>query len=308
MKIQMKITTLTILGLILLLMGAGFALVQKHTTTMTRSSTFPLRIPKAISCDAFQRTADRDLMARLGPAEAMEFTKQLDSLFVKPFVDDVHTRSLSVDGLEVTRAQFPALHSIILDCGRVLHITQIPRVFVVERTGLLIGLENFSEPVIVIHTSVLRRFKDQGELRFLIGRELGHLRAGHARWQSVLRTIQSGANQVGVETPIRFAILPLLNWAREAEKTADNAGLICTQDIKTAERALVRLATGIDDYTLRDISVDDYLKQPDSSRLSDFSRVALIWKEWNRAVPFAGERITELRSFESSDRYRNLWK
>lgn len=227
MKIQMKITTFTILGSILLLMGVGFALVQKRIATPTPNSTFAPRIPMAISCDTFQRTADRDLMARLGRAEEMEFTKQLDSLFVKPFVDDVHTRSLSVDGLEVTRAQFPALHSIIVDCSRVLHITQIPRVFVVERTGLLIGLENFSEPVIVIHASVLRRFKDQGELRFLIGREFGHLRAGHARWQSVLRTIRSGANQVGVETPIRFAILPLLNWAREAEKTADNGFDLC---------------------------------------------------------------------------------
>jgi Zn-dependent protease with chaperone function len=305
----MKKSTLPIIALLLLLAGVGMVLIQKRGDTTATNGNFKLTVPKVISCDDFQREADRELMERLHRAEGTEICARLDTHFVKPFIDDVRTRSFTIDGLEVTKAQFPALHSIVLDCARVLHITKPPRVFVVERTGLVIGVENFSEPVIVINTTVLRRFKDQRELRFLIGRELGHVVAGHGRWQTLLRSVQSTMNRLGIGgPPVRLAILPLLDWAREAEMSADNAGLVCTRDVMTAERTLVRLATGIDDFSLHDVKVDEYLKQGDAERLSDFSDLALFWKELNRPAPFAAKRIQQLRDYSESTRYRSLWK
>lgn len=313
MKLQIQRPMLPILGALVLIAGVGAFLFHKaarpDSGTGNAKSIGKPRVPRRISRADFQRPMDQDLMERLRKLEASDFCKSLDSNVVKPFVDDPHTAILTVDGLEVTATQFPALYRTTEECRRILHLTQPPRVFVVDRPGILIGVDNFTEPVVVINTTVLRRFKDERELRFLIGREFGHVLAGHARWQSLLRSTHSGANLVGLgAVPLRLTFLPLFQWAREAELTADNAGLICAQDSKIAERALVRLATGIDDFTLREINVEEYLKQKDSERLSDFSELALLWKELNRPVPFAVDRIRELRTFEKSERFRRIWR
>jgi len=248
-------------------------------------------------------------MERLRALETTEVAASVDSFLVKPLCDDVNTRSLAVDAVEVTDTQLSSLHSIVMDCSRVLHVPHVPRVFVSERPELLIAVENLSDPVIVIHASFLSRFQNEREQRFLVGREFGHIMAGHVRWQTLLRGIQSRVKRTGVGAfPFKVALLPFLEWTREAEMSADNAGLICAQDITSAEMALVRLATGIDDSALHDIKVDEYLKQADSHSLSDFSGVALSWKELSKPAPFTANRISQLREFEHSDGYRRLWE
>lgn len=267
------------------------------------------KVPKAISLTNFQRPLDRELIQRLKELEKSTITKALDEHFVKPFLDDVQTRTMTVDGLEVTPTQFLSLNAIVMDCARVLHIEKPPRIFVVERPGLLLAVENFSEPVILVHTSILRRFKNPAELRFLIGRELGHFQAGHTRWQTLVRKAQACLERADfMRTGVtRVALLPVFQWVREAEMTADNAGLVCAQDIQAAERAIVRLATGIDDFSLKEINVDGYLQQTGTQSFSDFSDFALLWKEFNRPIPFGPVRIKQLREFFASFNYRRLW-
>ncbi|MDX1952186.1 MAG: M48 family metallopeptidase [Verrucomicrobiota bacterium] len=302
---------ITICALLLALAtgGLALALIQKNAASGPQQHSVPRpKIPKAISSENFQRQADRDLIERLRKIEAAEITTKLDAVLVKPFVDDVNTRSLCVEGLEVSENQFPILHSIVLDCARILRVSPVPRVFVSERPELSIAIENFSEPVIVIHSSLLWRFQDGREQRFLIGREFGHIIAGHVRWQTLSRSAQLCVNQTGFGAgPLKLLVLPLLQWTREAEMSADNAGLICAQDIKIAERTLVSLATGVHDFALHEIHVDEYLKQAGAQSLSGFSEVALFWKELHKPTPFAPERIRQLREFEASDRYRRLW-
>lgn len=173
----MNKSTVAILVLLLLLAGAGFSLFQKRAA-QGQNGDFKPKVPRLILSENFQRQADTELMARLRRVETTEIAGSLDGFLVKPLFDDVNTRSLTVDGLEVTEKQFPSLHAIVMDCSRILHITRTPRVFVSERPDLLIAVENFSEPVIVIQSSVLWRYQDEREQRFLIGREFGHIMAG----------------------------------------------------------------------------------------------------------------------------------
>jgi len=281
-----------------------------HPLAASPTNLSELKVPKAISSPDFQRFMDRELILRLKELERSKIMNGLDKNFVKPFLDDLQTRSMTMDGLEVTTTQFPALNAIVIDCAKILHIERIPRVFIVERPSLLLTVENFSEPVVLINTTVLRRFKNPAELRFLIGREFGHIQAGHTRWQSLARKVQACLERADFthSGATRLALLPIFQWMKEAEMTADNAGLVCSQDINAAERAIVRLATGIDDFTLREINVEEYLQQARTQTFSEFSDLALRWKEFNRSTPFAQIRIKQLREFAASSTYRKLWE
>lgn len=249
-------------------------------------------------------------MRWLRKAEGNAVVRALDEHVIKPASDDVRTRRLTLEAIEVTAAQFPDLHAVVVLCARILHLQKPPRVFVSNDTKTSTVTENYSEPVIVLHASILDRFREPEELRFLIGRELGHMKAGHTRWNTLVRRVKSLADQLSIfgDTDTCLPLLPLLQWARQAEMTADNAGLICAQDQQAAERVLMRLATGVDDSAGTRLNVNAYLLQGEAEKLSGLSEFALLWREWSRPVPFGPHRIRQLREYHDSIRYNSLWE
>jgi Zn-dependent protease with chaperone function len=187
-------------------------------------------------------------------------------------------------------------------------LEKTPRVFLSEHAQFSTVTENYSEPVIILKACILDRFREPAELRFIIGRELGHVKTGHTRWNTLVRWMKSFADRLSIfgETDTCLPLLPLLRWGREAEMTADNAGVICAQDQQAAERVVVRLATGVDEHAGH-IDVDAFLQQSNTEKLSGFSEFALLWQEWNRPTPFAPSRIRQFRQFRESSRYKALW-
>ncbi len=84
-----------------------------------------------------------------------------------------------------------------------------------------------SEPFFVINSSFVENCSD-GELLFVLGHEIGHIKSGHTVYFNVARQLnmilgslhQLGqAASIGVEYAIK-------EWGRNAEYTADRAGLI----------------------------------------------------------------------------------
>ncbi|MEY2429306.1 MAG: hypothetical protein QOJ40_2191 [Verrucomicrobiota bacterium] len=281
----------------------------QHGAPFATSARQP-RLPKRLSPADYQTEQDARFTVRLREAERNRAMSSLDAHLIKPLMDDVRTRTLAVEGLEVTTEQFPELLATVKSCGRILHLARLPRVFISEGATLPIITDNYSEPVLIIQPGLLNRFREPAELRFLIGRELGHLQAGHVRWQTLLRQAKKlTARIVPFSNANTFpALLPLFYWARECEMTADNAGFICAQDIGTAERVLVQLAAGIDESSSGRINVAAYLRQAQTEKLSQASEGVLFWKELSAPVPFAPERIRQLRQYQSSDRYRAVWE
>jgi Zn-dependent protease with chaperone function len=278
--------------------------------SLSRVRTSHPRVPTRLLPQDFQTVEDARLMVLLRKAENTSAMKVLDEHVIKPVFDDVKTRRLTLECVEVTADQFSDLHSTVIVCSRILHLQKPPRVFVSNFTESSTLTENYSEPVIVLHASVLDRFRDPAERRFLVGRELGHVKAGHTRCNTLVRRMKSLADRLSVFGNVDSCspLLPVLQWARQSEMTADNAGLICAQDQQTAERVLMRLATGVDDPAGTPPNVNAYMRQGDEARLSGLSEFALLWREWNRPVPFGPHRIRQLRDYYDSIRYTSLWK
>ncbi len=107
---------------------------------------------------------------------------------------------------------------------------------------------------LVITSALLSLFDGRAaELKFVVGRELGHIKCGHPELKrksyAVLSVIQ-GINTAVI--PDRYQdVLPLLalgrllTWCRESEFSADRAGLLCCGEPKVAYEAIMRLQHGL---------------------------------------------------------------
>ena len=129
---------------------------------------------------------------------------------------------------------------------------------------------------IVLGTSHLINFAND-EMLFVLAREMGHCRAGHALWKTVIRflagdtAVHSGIlsngllNAISPTKLIEGALdMPLMAWSRQSDVTADRAGLMAVGDEGLARRVL--LAWSIRSARLlQQVNIDEWMKQEDAS-------------------------------------------
>jgi len=225
----------------------GFGLNRFQSQAKSARISAQLRVPRKLCIEDFQTVEDERLMEWLRMVEENKTTKAVDAYLIKPLLDDLNTSMRSVEDVEVTTNQLPHLNATIETCARILHLQKSPRVFVSAHTTLPVCTVNYAEPLVVIESGLLNRFRDPAEIRFLIGRELGHIKAGHVRWLVLIRQIKTLADKMTFlgSGKASSALLPALHWARACEMSADNAGCICAQDPRVGERVLLQMATGI---------------------------------------------------------------
>lgn len=291
--------SMLLLGLALVAL-AGYLVARK---TGCRIAGFPIsravRFPEQVLDEDFQRPLDRDILEKLYAFDRSQVGTWIDWKILKPIVDDVTTLNFSVNGVEITAEQYPQINDMVNDCARILGIKR-PHVYVANRPGINALTANFAEPIIVIHSELFRRFTDPLELRFIIGHEMGHIRCRHVKWMTILNVaIKALPLNLGAA-----GLLPFLKWAREAEMSADNAGLLCCQNIRAAETALARMVLNKEGR----INVDEYLKQREKLDASTFAEAVLLWNQLAREHPFIPDRIVSLREYAKSPRYRHLWE
>ena len=299
-----------IFGLALMVM-CGFALHFLHGNfnIFGAQRAVQPRIPKALVLEDYQTPEDARLMQWLCRIEQSRAGRQLDADFVKPLIDDANTQKLAIRAIEATPTQFPALDQTVRICARILHMPK-PRTFVCQSTALPISTENYADPVIVVEASVLQRFQDPAELRFLVARELAHIAAHHARWASLLRETQSIAEHNGLvgkaaESALKMS---LSKCVCESQITADRGGLIASQDVRASERALVKLATGFDDVGIAAVNIDEYLAQSVTGQSMALASPRVVLNAPATKADSIPERIQRLREYAKSSGYAAIWK
>ena len=169
--------------------------------------------------------------------------------------------------------QFPDVWNQAVLAARILGLPKMPDVYISGDqmwNTYTYGTENSS--FIVLGTSHLINFAGD-ELLFVLAREMGHCRAGHALWNTVLRfvagdvSVHTGLlsngliNAINPTKLIQGAIdLPLMAWSRQSEITADRAGLMAVGDEALARRVL--LAWSIRSARLLQmVNIEEWMKQ-----------------------------------------------
>jgi len=233
-----------------------------------------------------------------GPVKAV-MSKAMNTLVSFQFGHDL------AQGTPIDQKSFPELFKVLSHCAKTLGIP-IPHAVAQHDPNLFNAHTAGTDEYAFINiSSALLHFFTKEEACFVIGHECGHIAANHAMYQTLVETLTGGVTPyLGPIGDILRATagLPLLAWSRRAEITADRAGLLCCGDISIAERALLRLVTGLADAGLVDI--DSYLHR---SRIAeDFHGIGAQLHELMASHPMIPKRIEALRLFADSELYYSL--
>ncbi|HEY5093726.1 MAG TPA: M48 family metalloprotease [Candidatus Eremiobacteraceae bacterium] len=182
--------------------------------------------------------------------------------------------------------QLPAVYAVAARCARDLGM-RMPNIFVREDQYTCVTSMGLGEPYSIVISSTWLPHLDDDELAFLIGRELGHIAAGHSRITSLF-------SASGRENP--FVSIVFGAWLRRTEYTADRVGLLCCGSIEAASRAVFtcafhQVSKKVDYTAFIDQRVE--LQSDPTLRLGE-----LLGQE-----PYATNRLRELETFAATPLY-----
>lgn len=242
--------------------------------------------------------------------------------WVSAAVDSSKIASAIQEGLSIEGQQpLAKLDRLVEDCAQTLGVRK-PTVIVrntPETTAYIVAAE--TDTFLVLTSGLLRLFDGaEDELRFVVGRELGHLKCEHLAIRkatfgllAVLNTIDSRVVPAEARNVLPTLLVGrMITWMREAEISADRAGLICCGRPQTAFNALARLLHGLPKGTeILDPEHPDF----------DAAKIVSHFEKWEhrplyqfvtflqqqpRAAPFIAQRLAALKLFAESDQYRGL--
>lgn len=190
--------------------------------------------------------------------------------------------------VRVHEAQYPRVFSIVKNACAALEIP-MPLVFVREDNFVPVAALGFGEPYSLVLSSHWIEVFEDDELSFAIGRELGHIAAGHTRFLSLLSVN-------GNENPIVAMIFGA--WLRRCTTTCDKVGLLCCGSIDAAIRAM-----GVSAFHefARKVDFDVFAQQQAEIESDTIFR----WGVWLGSEPYATTRIASLRAFMLTPAYES---
>ena len=211
-----------------------------------------------ISSRAWEHPADR------GALTALRELRGFDDL-VKAFFGMWNERGFRLSylagAIRVDHRQYPRVYQRYTEAARVLDVDDLPELYVEQAPIISSKAIGMDKPFVVISTAAVEKLDDE-ELRTLLGRELGHVRSGHAVYQTIMTILTRWVANVSWipvgALAIRAIIVAMYEWWRKAELSADRAGLLAGQDPAASLRLLMKLAGGGD---LSQIDTAAFLEQ-----------------------------------------------
>lgn len=190
----------------------------------------------------------------------------------------VTQRQLVGNSLVVSENQFTDINNITKENAEQFGIT-IPKVFITQDPYINAYTLGIKKPYAVVLTSALVESLTRDELDYVIGHEMGHIKFGHSRILSLI-------SPIGRDIP--FISWLYGSWQRNAEYTADRAGLVLTGKVKPALTAILKMAVGT--KLARLVDADEVIKQIGEGNKGLFSKVG----ELILTHPYATNRIRSL--------------
>lgn len=139
-----------------------------------------------------------------------------------------------------------------------------------------------TRPFMVVSSGLMDMLDDQ-ELLFVVGHELGHIKFGHVLYTVLARNLTVileliGKATLGLGQLVGYGLaLPLFDWYRKAELSADRAGLLCVQDRDVPIRTLMKLAGGSPTLSAQ-MNQDEFMRQVRAYEEADSSTLNKMYK------------------------------
>ena len=196
--------------------------------------------------------------------------------------------------VRVSPRQFPELYDLATQAAERLSSPYVP-VYVKRASEMNIYTVGFwRHPLIVLTSSLVDQMMPDN-LQFFIGREIGHVQAGHTWLRTLLKPL-------GAEVPIIGRLLNSVvfgDWVNRAELTADRAGLIACRSLTSAISTMLKFGVGVRLFEKLDIK--EFLEQ-----INDVRDVRGHLTEIVAEQPYLTQRVRALVRYSLSDEFGDL--
>lgn len=164
------------------------------------------------------------------------------------------------EGINITSESLPEMHDQLVRACRVLNVSKIPN----YSTDWYYGIHQFSNGEknhrLVMMSGSADLLTD-AEMQFCLGHEIAHHEAGHKPYHMLVECfylpfIDDGAFSIWAS----IVKLPLLEWYRTSDYTADRVGLLCCQSLDAALSFMIKKA-GLPRKCYNEIDIESFKEQ-----------------------------------------------
>lgn len=212
------------------------------------------------------------------------------------------------EGINITEESLPKMYHELERSCEVLGIKDIPA----YSTDWFYGPYHFSNGEthrrIVMMSGSADLFTEP-EMAFVLGHELGHMACGHKPYHMLLETFYMPfLNDPAFQAWASIIKLPLLEWYRISDYTADRMGLLCCQDIHSALSTMIKKA-GLPKKCYDNINVESFVEQArhfNADLTGTMDKVVKILSIRSAEFPWLVVRAGKLLEWYESDEYRQI--
>ena len=202
-------------------------------------------------------------------------------------------------GIHLTERLSPRIYHLFEEVTEALEISSTAEVFClpdqnVNAFAILDIRETGSSSLIGLTAGALEKL-DDGELKSILGHELGHFLFGHNRLNALLTMDESNPSATVLPS---FGESLFLRWRKKAEISADRAGLLACRDFYASSRSLLKATFGLSEKNLN-LDIDALVSQIDK-----ISGSTELIEEVFASHPLLPIRLKALELFWQSDRAR----
>ena len=229
--------------------------------------------------------------------------KKVSSQVGQPWIE------ATFNGIRLSARQMPSVYSMAVQAARFLGLDHMPTIYVSgTRPWDALTFGSDTNAFIVMGSALVSCFQ-KSDLMFLFAREMGHVLAGHALWKTVIQFCVGQQNTgstmmrngvAGLLDPFRLvggAIeMPLIAWARQAEITADRAGMLVAGGLEQARRVMIMWSLK-SPMLYQKINIAAWLEQQAADTQNQNVRLA---ETITSSTPYLTRRIRLLEEYDRS--------
>jgi len=166
--------------------------------------------------------------------------------FQREAEDEFYLLNLA-DNTKLSESQGGSVYKLVQEVANVQGL-RVPSVFLDTNPQINAFAFGGTNPAIVVTSALVDAFPER-LLRAVIAHELGHIICKHTFYRLLAEHFDQFSKLVAfipfIGSLLAMGIqLPLLDWYRKSELSADRAALLGTQDIEAVEQCILQLAGG----------------------------------------------------------------
>lgn len=272
---------------------------------MSPSETSTRRRFPRLSSTAFEHPQDRQAL------EALRKIPILDKVvhkFIELGAERFFRAQLLGGAVHVTPKQCPKVYKLFKEAAEILDMHE-PDLFLVSNPIVNAFTFGVDRPFVVLQSGLVDLLSEE-ELMGVMGHELGHIKAGHVLYRSlVILLLQISHRIIPIPGLAQIALqIALYDWYRKSELTADRAELLVTQDLSVCLNTHMKLSAG-SKTIFEQMDHQEFLRQADSYEDMDYSTLNKVYKlliEIGMTHPIPVYRAREIKQWADSKAYSEI--